>query len=225
MGYIETLYKRRCETPLEAIGRIKTDEPKSYAGRLDPVAEGLLLVLVGDENKNREKYLSLDKVYVVDILWGVSTDTGDILGLSEEVKFGEKVESFSRFVGKQVQKYPAYSSKTVNGKPLWVYAREGSLDKIEIPERDIEIYSIDVLKSWKKDVSDDIRKTIKSVKGDFRQNEILSSWEKIVFHEVSLTRLRIACSSGTYIRQFAKNLGVAGCVFRLVREKVGEYSI
>lgn len=81
-----TLYKNRGETPLECLERFKKDNPEyrdekmTYAGRLDPLAEGLLLVLVGEECKNKEKYLGLDKEYEVDILFGFSTDTYDILG-------------------------------------------------------------------------------------------------------------------------------------------------
>jgi len=52
----------------------------TYAGRLDPLAEGLLLVLTGEECKNKEKYLGLDKEYEVDVLFGFATDTYDILG-------------------------------------------------------------------------------------------------------------------------------------------------
>ena len=51
-------------------------------GRLDPLAEGVLLILIGDECKNKEKYLGLDKEYEVAIIFGISTDTGDALGLA-----------------------------------------------------------------------------------------------------------------------------------------------
>src|SRR5690348_16589190 len=52
-----------------------------YAGRLDPMAEGLLLLLVGDENKQRVSYEKLAKVYSVELLFGFATDSHDILGL------------------------------------------------------------------------------------------------------------------------------------------------
>src|ERR1035437_1661782 len=83
---IITLYKNKGETPLECLERFKKDNPEyekermTYAGRLDPLAEGLLIVLYGDEIKNKEKYLGLDKEYEVDILFGFATDTYDVLG-------------------------------------------------------------------------------------------------------------------------------------------------
>jgi tRNA U55 pseudouridine synthase TruB len=67
--------KKVGETPLELINRIRIEMPElkderlSYAGRLDPMAEGQMLILVGDENDNREKYLGLDKEYEAEFWW------------------------------------------------------------------------------------------------------------------------------------------------------------
>src|SRR3989344_5921655 len=72
-------YKNRGETPKEALERLRIERPKlqnetlSYAGRLDPLAEGGLLILVGEANKEREQYLHLSKKYTVEILFGWST--------------------------------------------------------------------------------------------------------------------------------------------------------
>jgi len=66
MKKVLTVYKNIGETPLECLERIRSErqelvkERLSYAGRLDPMAEGVMLILVGDENKEREKYLGLD---------------------------------------------------------------------------------------------------------------------------------------------------------------------
>lgn len=84
------LYKKEGETPLECIdrareeGRIPKNEKATYAGRLDPMAEGLLIVLTGDAVHKKEEYIKLPKEYVVEVLFGVSTDTGDVLGKIEK---------------------------------------------------------------------------------------------------------------------------------------------
>jgi tRNA pseudouridine55 synthase len=81
------LYKNRGETPLECILRFKKENPDymndkmTYAGRLDPLAEGLLLVLVGDECKNKEKYLKFDRKYEVEGTFWFCTDIYDLLGV------------------------------------------------------------------------------------------------------------------------------------------------
>ena len=81
------VYKNLGETPLECLERVRSEQgiaddiPMTYAGRLDPMAEGLLIILIGEECKNKEKYLGLDKTYEFKILVGFSTDTYDLLGM------------------------------------------------------------------------------------------------------------------------------------------------
>ena len=83
---MKLIYKPIGQTPLEAIELLRKSDPSladvrmAYAGRLDPMADGLLVVLVGDECKNRTKYELLDKTYNFTMLLGLSTDTYDILG-------------------------------------------------------------------------------------------------------------------------------------------------
>ncbi|MEK7105787.1 MAG: hypothetical protein AAB895_00330 [Patescibacteria group bacterium] len=80
-------YKNLGETPLECLERVRkeygiaTDIPMTYAGRLDPMAEGVMILLAGEECKNKEQYLGLDKTYEFEVLVGFQTDTYDLLGL------------------------------------------------------------------------------------------------------------------------------------------------
>ena len=141
-------------TPLQAITAFKKQHPLyqkeklSFAGRLDPMAEGLLLVLVGNENKKRREYEELPKTYQFELLLGISTDTYDCLGRIEKVqaviipeqKEIEKI--FSIFKGTRTQPYPPFSSKTVNGKPLYYWARKNKIGEITIPMKEITITSL-----------------------------------------------------------------------------------
>ncbi len=212
-------------TPLEIVDKFKEKYPEyeketvSYAGRLDPMAEGILILLIGRENKNRNKYLDLKKKYESEIVLGISTDTYDSLGLITDINLkdiskGEIEESLENFVGKQKQLYPPYSSKAVNGKPLFWWARQGRVDEIKIPERDIEIYSIKLgeLKNIKaKEMINQIIKQLKNIKGDFRQDEIIESWKKFERNyknkDFLKIKIRVNCSSGTYIRGISDDLG------------------
>ena len=87
MDKVLNLYKQAGETPLECILRFKKDNPQfenvpmTYAGRLDPLAEGVLLVLSGKEVHRKEEFLNLRKEYEVEVLFGVGTDTFDVMGL------------------------------------------------------------------------------------------------------------------------------------------------
>ena len=245
------LYKRMGETPLERIKRFRLHNPEyakskmSYAGRLDPMAEGVLVVLVGEENKKREKYLNLTKEYTAEVLFGIETDTYDILGkiidMDKRHGLSDKIRSaiehcLSRFVGVQSQKYPAYSSKKVEGKPLFKWAREGRVHEIDIPEREIEIFSAKVLKLHtlsQYDLASLISERVGLVQGDFRQSEILAGWEKSLAKYVQRTfevaTITVSCGSGTYIRILAHELG--GCLktkavlLALKRNSVGAYIV
>lgn len=227
------LYKKVGETPLECLERLRQDNPKykkikmTYAGRLDPLAEGELLVLVGEECQDKDKYLGLDKEYEFEVLFGFQTDTYDILGLLffdsnndllddyDVIQHQEKTERFLRDIqGKQRQTYPPFSSKTLGGKPLFELAKNGKLKKQVLPEREIEIYEAKLLKSYwitKRDLKSEVFKKILLVKGDFRQEKILQKWGKILEAEKRekflISKFKIKCSGGTYIRRIVDSLG------------------
>jgi len=265
--------KKEGETPLEALSRLRTERPEfvdavlTYAGRLDPMAEGILLVLVGEENKNREQYLGLDKEYEVEVLFGIGTDTGDVLGkvlgfssfesmhshrsarsflfytridsvvsdslLQESIiSQSEVLKLFKTLVGRFSQPYPNYSSKTVQGKPLFQWAREGRLKEIEIPIKEVEIHSIEQLGDFNlngEQLLEQVHNRIIKVKGDFRQKEILESWKDFLKGRESESfkgiKIKVSCSSGTYMRTLAENIGkkigAHAIAWHIKRTKIG----
>lgn len=239
------VYKKIGETPLEALGAWKevhpeyADVPMTYAGRLDPMAEGLLLLLAGEECKKKDDYLALPKEYVGEILLGISTDTGDVLGLinstdleTGRIEHGELEGVAEKMRGKQKQEYPAYSSKTVDGKPLWKSAREG--EEVEKPMREIEIYELEVTGIKQTnffEVLMKIESSISKVKGDFRQKEIIKTWRelKIEADEVQIVSFKCRVSSGTYVRVLAEKLGrgldVPACLLSLKRTRIGDFDV
>ena len=81
-----TTWKRAGETPLQAMEALRARDPALagvpmvYAGRLDPMAEGVLLVLAGDDRHALPEHLRHDKRYRASFLFGVGSDTGDGLG-------------------------------------------------------------------------------------------------------------------------------------------------
>lgn len=255
---LHLLYKNLGETPNERILRFKTDNPEyvdvsmTYAGRLDPMAEGLLLVVSGEEIKNKDNYLGLPKTYEVQVLWGFETDTLDLLGLVVESYKVRKVESeelekmLEKSLGKFEQSYPAYSSKPVNGpallglrrtsKPLFQWAREGRIKEIEIPSHSVEIYEANFVERrtiLKEELLVNLKFKIESVRGDFRQTEIWKKWfeelTQLDGSEFIIDTLTLNVSSGFYVRQFitdmAERLGTVAVTFHIVRTKIGEYTI
>jgi len=242
------LHKKEGETPLFALEKFRKKHPEylgapmTYAGRLDPMASGVLVILAGKETKNKEKYLNLDKKYDFRVLFGFSTDTHDILGkvldaglcnLEKQDFIFEIKRNLKYFKGKLKQAYPIYSSKTVAGKPLFSYAR-GNKD-VKIPERQIFIKKLQLKKVGKisnKSLFLNIKRRISKMKGDFRQAEILTLWKERLqktkkSQSFYVAEFQIECSSGTYVRKIADSLGekmkIPSLAFSIKRTKVGKF--
>jgi len=232
------LNKARGNTPLEIVTQWKESKPEykevraSYAGRLDPMASGKLLVLLGEECKNQKQYTKLDKEYVVEILLDIGTDTGDVLGLatlsleethpsSQQLKAALQAE-----VGTIERAYPAYSSKTVDGVPLFLYALKGTLSSITIPTHPETIYAIENVqcetlssKILEQKIADFLsvvpRDATESKKegADFRQDSIRERWNKLFTttpeRTFTVVRVRVTAGTGTYMRTLAQRIGEA----------------
>ena len=172
-----------------------------HAGTLDPMATGVLVVLIGKYTKSSGSFLNADKEYDATLVLGATSDTGDAWGNITPSKpipglaaagIGIIEEVFRRFLGPIEQIPPAYSAVKFKGKKLYELARLGISVKIE--PRKIVIKKLDIL--------------------------------KIDMPEVSFT---VTCSKGTYIRQLSADIGSAlGCgayLSRLRRTRSGEFTV
>ena len=254
---IHILTKKIGETPLECVWRYKKEYPEfvnipmTYAGRLDPMAEGILLVLSGDAIKEKEKYLNFRKTYEFEILWECATDTGDILGVvsSDDLSIFPKVSDVEEYVKNSTEKfeqvYPAYSSQPAEGpsleggiisKPLIQWSREGRISEVKIPSHEVEIFDTEYISRRfenGKDLLQKITSNISLVKGDFRQEKILAEWKKILGphpdREYAIDIVRLDVSGGFYVRQFvidlAKKFDTKALTYHILRTVVGEYTV
>jgi tRNA pseudouridine55 synthase len=209
------VYKPVTWTPLEAINQLKQEKPElansplTYAGRLDPMAEGLLLILDSSVVKNKEGYLGLNKTYRANILLGVKTDSFDLLGLPvlhsepnmpEDKKSNSEIlhpqmhlgfgvtqeeinDAAKLFVGEVTLPLPPYSSPPLNGKPLFMHAQDGKINESNSPQRTSIIHSIqldNIGKLSADELKEYIGQTIPNVTGDFRIQEIVSAWDSVL---------------------------------------------
>ncbi len=244
------LYKPPGATPLEALKEFKTDNPEhrnkklGYAGRLDPLAEGVLLVLEDNELKNQWEYMNMDKEYVAEILFGFQTDSYDLLGVptnrklqitNDKFEIKKLEDTLKGFEGEFEYYPPPYSAVRVQGKPLFWWAKNNKLDEINIPRREGYIYKLEYLgaREIKTDkLLESIEKKVDSVQGDFRQPEIKKEWKSILEKEneeiFPLIKVRVETSRGVYIRSLAREIGkklrVDSVLFDLKRTRVGGFT-
>jgi len=237
-------------TPNQIIEKIRTQFPHfakekiGFAGRLDPMARGVLLLLIGDANYEREQYLGLDKTYEFTAILGIETDSYDLLGLLNDVEIkdfpsnsDQIIENFiTESIGKKTQPYPPYSTKPVQGKQLFKWAKEGRINEIEIPTKEITIYSFKKLNESELSIAElerIINEKVAKIKGEFRQEEIINKWHTLIAKnthtELKTVTFEVKCSSGTYVRSLVHNLGKSmGCgavTLDINRTKVGTYKL
>jgi len=119
-----------------------------HTGTLDPFATGLLILMAGKATKKAMEYTKLDKVYEACICLGKFSTTGDPEGEISET--GAALPSLSeieailpQFTGKIRQRPPIFSAIKINGQRAYNLARKGK--EPEMPEREVEIYSLDIL--------------------------------------------------------------------------------
>ena len=117
-----------------------------HAGTLDPLASGLMIVLVGkDFTRQAQQYVKLDKTYEVEMTLGQTSTTGDGEGEktaidSREPTEQELADALAVFVGEIEQTPPAYSAIKIGGQPAYKLARKGQA--VEIAPRKVTISDI-----------------------------------------------------------------------------------
>ena len=180
-----------------------------HAGTLDPMAEGLMIVMINDATKFSDGLMKRDKEYYVEMELGYKTDTYDSEGAIIEkyeseinIADSEIIKAVNSFKGKIKQIPPMYSAIKVEGKKLYDLARKGI--EVERAERNVEISEIREIKIIRPDKNSENSQNIK-----------ISFYAKV--------------SSGTYIRSLVydvgEKLGVFATMTRLVRTKIGRFDI
>lgn len=181
-----------------------------HAGTLDPLATGLLIVLVGREyTKRQTEFLKQDKTYWCELELGRTTDTYDATGQEQTTTPWLEVSQLAdaeiraavlSWQGVHQQQVPAFSAVKHKGRKLYQLARYEQESLPELPTREVEFYSFDRIKITRKEP----------------EQQLLVSFE-------------VACSSGTYIRSLVhdigQQLGVGGTLTGLRRLQIGMHQV
>lgn len=146
MNGILNIYKECGMTSFAVVSRVRKfcgEKRVGHAGTLDPMATGVLPILVGKAAVMQEKLSDHDKRYIAGLRLGIATDTGDVTGnVTETRDFSvtdeQLCEVLKRFTGKIMQVPPMYSAIQVDGQRLYDLARKGI--EVERQAREIEIY-------------------------------------------------------------------------------------
>lgn len=186
---------------LQICKRLLSAKKAGHTGTLDPGAQGLLPICLGEATKFSSALLDADKTYIASFKLGYVSDTGDFEGEIKPVTHGEMTPPnhqqitavLSTFLGQSEQVPPMFSALKRHGKPLYQYAREGVT--VERKSREITIHEL--------------------------------SLNTILDFVITIT---VCCSSGTYIRTLAEDIGRAlgyggAYLTALTRTKVGHFDL
>lgn len=132
-----------------AIIKRLTHAPCGHMGTLDPMAEGVLPIGIGNACRLFDYFLNKRKTYLADFVFGVDYDTLDTTGAL--IKSGGRIPSAEELekicpetCGEVMQIPPAYSAKNVGGRRAYDLARAG--EKLNLPPKKVDIYSVELIK-------------------------------------------------------------------------------
>lgn len=181
-----------------------------HAGTLDPLATGVLLVLVGREmTKRQADFMGHPKQYVAEMTFGITSETYDAEGPLTRSADDDMLsaltaetieEALQQFIGGIQQTPPPHSAIKVGGQPLYKQARKGNVDAESIPARTVQIDAIE-----------------------------MTDFIPLSDESLPCATLRIDCQKGVYIRSLAHDLGAAlgtgAFLSALTRTAVGDFTL
>lgn len=129
------------------VGKKPKHTKVGHTGTLDPLATGLLVLLLGKYTKRAPELTKLDKTYEVTMKLGITSSTGDDEGEKTTVSDRQPDESEIRavlqaFTGELMQTPPIYSAIKVNGERAYKLARQGK--EVVLEPRSATIYSLEL---------------------------------------------------------------------------------
>ncbi|MBU2592338.1 MAG: tRNA pseudouridine(55) synthase TruB [Patescibacteria group bacterium] len=199
-------------------------EKVGHAGTLDPLAEGVLIILVGKATKKQSEFMAMKKEYLAEASFGVVTPTWDLEGGPEffpTESLKQKLENLSagkvsrellRFVPEFEQTIPAFSAVKVSGRRLYRLARKGKVDLKNLPKRKAMIYRIKLESFTKASFPKGVKITPQS---------LLEYGPK--------AKIRMEVGKGTYVRslvyQLGRQLGVGATTSLIIRTRIGQFRL
>lgn len=192
---------------VQKLKHIRGFKKVGHAGTLDPLAEGVLIILTDEDTKRQQEFMGLRKEYRVKVAFGIESDSHDLGTPVKEVNLQaateltrDKLDSvLQKYVGKIQQQVPLYSAVHVKGQRLYSKAR--NQESPELPVKEIEIYALELI--------------------------TFNNQEKVDSYLCPVAEIRVECGKGTYIRSLIRDIGndlhTGAVAVNLIRTSVGNY--
>ncbi len=189
-----------------------------HAGTLDPLAEGVLVVLTDNDTKIQDEIMKGQKEYISEVSFNLYSPTLDLEMIPQNPARTISIQDLKdklpqilkKYVGTIEQTIPEFSAKKIKGKPMYKLARKALKQNAPIlndtVKKEVTIASIDIMDIYEKNI-------------ESNTGPVSSPTAK----------LRVMCSHGTYIRALARDvgneLGTQAVLSSLTRTRVGKYTL
>ena len=249
---VVTAWKPMSQSPNEQLKLIKKQlkftGKACPIGRLDPMARGIMVYLIGNKTKECESYMfDTKKIYEFYIVCGFSTDSSDCMGIVTDSDLNYSEESYAEMInniksGKYMEytqitpfcsAYKAKSKKTGERHPLWMWKHLNRLDEVDIPQKNIKLHCLEILSETTINLNeyvDTITTNIKNVTSFNTGNllGIVDQWNQIKEQHpetrLKIIRCKAEVPSGTYIRfltdTIGKDVGIPSHAYDITRTKI-----
>lgn len=197
-----------------------------HSGTLDPLASGLMVLLVGEATKLSQYVTDGDKSYIVQLQTGLTTDTLDSTGaitqkFETSLSFDQVKKTGEELSGDLTLAIPLYSAKKIDGKKMYEYAREN--EPVVQPSKVMRFWDVKIEKEMKTEIFDDLNKGFQNFEGrrfpslKTAPNSTLSSMVESTVEPVPKLEFPVdasqqfvfsmSCSKGSFIRAWVSELG------------------
>lgn len=182
----------------------------AYTARLDPMACGKVIVLYDNYCKYIREFNNKNKIYQVDVIFGISTDSDDALGIikninqeiiDNDINISDDIFTFNNY--KFMQKYHYYSTKMLN------HRRNNNFNEYS--------HQVEIIKSfvvgnitrfsyleWRDKIIKDI--LLIDPNKNFRQSAIIEQWKNLKLKSLQFIKLELHVSCGFFVRQFVQDI-------------------
>ena len=206
--------------------KLKYNNKIAYTARLDPMAQGIVPILIGDECMNINNMCNTNKKYRVKVILGIKTDSDDPLGLIQNINMTNNIDSFinenkCKFECNDIiinQKFHYFSTKALKKRKQG--NTNDSFHQVKLYKSKIINYGTLNFNEWRDNIITIIKKVDPCNYNRFRQKEIIEMWENISMDNIPFFELELDVSSGFFVRQFIADFNMNLMCFDINRISV-----
>ncbi len=207
----------------------------THTGSLDPLAHGVVTLLIGDARYHKQSHQAAEKSYRVEIIGGIRTDTHDLMGRTTTQSSiqslpRKRIETFLESqLGTHPQQLPRFSARRIDGESYFDKAKRGEEFTPAHESVTLQRYGVvNIARIEAPRLIADAIQRIQRVQGDFRQAPIIEAWQRRDQHRQPFPSITLELTVGkrfyirALVRDLSDHLNIPLCIADLERTADGD---